>query len=356
MKNSSRRNFLKSSSLGTIGLMGAAKERNQTQTSPLKKPLNAKAKSKRDLMEDVLQKGSKSDYVPAGFFMHFNKKGDEAVKAHMNYFKATQMDFVKIQFDGMSLPLNEQIKTAKDWYKQPIMPESFFEPILYVIKNLVKEAKSEAMIIQTLYSPYQMAKQAVPWELLVKHVKEDPEAVCRGMENVTLSILNFVQAAAKLGVDGFYTCAQGGETNRVADYQLFNRAIKSFDMLLYKEVSQLVPYNILHICDYDGEYEGFTPRFQDYPGQIVNIPLQADGKVLTLQKAAEIFDRPVMGGLDRHGVISTGTVDQVKKATLDVLKNAPNRVILSANCTVSNTTPIENLRAAIQTAHEFRKG
>lgn len=53
------------------------------------------------------------------------------------------------------------------------------------------------MIIQTLYSPYQMAKQAVPWELLVKHVKEDPEAVCRGMENVTLSILNFVQAAAK---------------------------------------------------------------------------------------------------------------------------------------------------------------
>ena len=60
--------------------MGAAKERNQTQTSPLKKPLNVKAKSKRDLMEDVLQKGSKSDYIPAGFFMHFNKKGDEAVK------------------------------------------------------------------------------------------------------------------------------------------------------------------------------------------------------------------------------------------------------------------------------------
>jgi uroporphyrinogen decarboxylase len=75
--------------------MGAVQERNQTQTSPL----NAKAKSKRDLMEDVLQKGSKSDYIPAGFFMHFNKKGDEAVKAHMNYFKATQMDFVKIQFD-----------------------------------------------------------------------------------------------------------------------------------------------------------------------------------------------------------------------------------------------------------------
>lgn len=48
--------------------MGAVQERNQTQTSILKKPLNAKAKSKRDLMEDVLQKGSKSDYIPAGFY------------------------------------------------------------------------------------------------------------------------------------------------------------------------------------------------------------------------------------------------------------------------------------------------
>lgn len=53
----------------------------------------------------------------------------------MNYFKATQMDFVKIQFDGMSLPLNEQIKTAKDWYKQPIMPESFLSPSYMSLKT-----------------------------------------------------------------------------------------------------------------------------------------------------------------------------------------------------------------------------
>ena len=353
MTQPNRRDFLKSTSLGTLGMMSGI-----AQDKPLNLPKinNQVAKSKRDLMEDVLQPGSTSSYIPAGFFMHFNKKGDEAVKAHLDYFRATQMDFVKIQFDGMSLPLNEQIKTAKDWYKQPIMPASFFEPILYVIKNMVKETKSEAMVIQTLYSPYQMDKQAVPWELLVKHVQEDPEAVCRGMENVTLSILNFVQAATKLGVDGFYTCAQGGETNRVADYHLFNRTIKNFDMLLYKEVAQLVPYNILHICDYDGEYEGFEPRFQDYPGQIVNVPLKANGKELSLQKAAQIFQRPVMGGLDRHGVISTGTVDQVKKATQELLKDSPKQMILSANCTVASNTPVENLRAAIQTAHNFRKG
>jgi len=199
-----------------------------------------------------------------------------------------------------------------------------------------------------------MAKQAVPWKVLVEHVKEDAESVCRGMENITLSLLNFVQAASRLGVDGFYTCTQGGETNRVADRALFSRTIKNYDMLLYKEVSQLVPYNILHVCDYDGPYEDFDLRFQDYPGQVVNVPLMADGKPLSLRQAADIFRRPIMGGLDRQGILGTGSPDEVKKATLEVLNNAPANFILGADCTVSPKTPRENLQMAIKTAHEYR--
>ncbi len=199
-----------------------------------------------------------------------------------------------------------------------------------------------------------MAKQAVGWNVLVEHVKQDPEAVCRGLENISLSLMNFVQAAARAGVDGFYMCTQGGETNRIAERALFNRTIKNYDMLLYKEVSQLVRYNIMHVCDYDGTYDDFQARFRDYPGQVVNVPLAADGQRLTLRQAAQIFQRPVMGGLDRLGVITTGSPEEVKKAALTVLREAPANVILGADCTVSPKTPLENLRMAIQTAHEFR--
>ena len=273
-------------------------------------------------MLEVLDMSVPPAYVPAGFFMHFGVRGDAAVKAHLDYFRAAGMDFVKIQFDEQQLQLasNVQIKALRDWTRIPILGETWFEPSLYLLKNLIKEAKSEALIIQTLYSPYQMAKQAVPWNVLVAHVKEDAESVCRGMENITLSLLNFVRAAARLGVDGFYTCTQGGETNRIADRALFSRTVKAYDMLLYKEVAQLVPYNILHVCDYDGSYEEFDLRFQDYPGQVVNVPLAADHKPLSLRQAADIFKRPIMGGLDRHGVLSTGRPDEVKRATLEVLK------------------------------------
>jgi uroporphyrinogen decarboxylase len=294
------------------------------------------------------------DYIPAGFFMHFGVKGDAAVKAHSDYFRATGMDFVKIQFDEQGLPQNKEIMTPEDWARIPILTEKWFEPSLYLLKNLIKELKSEALIIQTLYSPFQMAKQAVPVETLLKHVSQDAESVSRGMENITLSIMNFVHAAVQMGVDGFYTCTQGGETNRIADRNLFNRTVKSYDMILYKEVSELVPFNILHICDYEGSYEGFESKFRDYPGEVVNVPLSADGKSLSLAQASAIFKRPVMGGLDRHGVLSKGSPDDAKKAAIEVLNNAPANFILGANCTVDNKIPIENLKAAIDAAHKFR--
>jgi uroporphyrinogen decarboxylase len=365
MNNINRRNFLKSGTAASFGSLfevqaaigqSPLSETVQSGSAPQAVHSVRPDKSKRELMLETLDPSKTPKYIPAGFFMHFGVRGDAAVQAHLDYFHATGMDFVKIQFDEqqLKLPPSVQIKTARDWAKMPILSEKWFEPSLYLLKRMIQEAKSEALIIQTLYSPYQMAKQAVPWNLLVEHVKEDAESVCRGMENITLSLLNFVHAAARLGVDGFYTCTQGGETNRIADRQLFNRAIKNYDMLLYKQTSQLTSCNILHICDYDGSYEEFELRFQDYPGQVVNIPLLADRKPLPLRQAADLFKRPIMGGLDRHGVLSKGTPEEVRKATLEVLVNAPAHFILSANCTVSSQVSLENLRTAIKTAHEYK--
>jgi len=360
MEKSTRRKFLAGASFASLGILGGlptllAETQPKTAPIPISGILPSGAlRSKRDLMMQVLDMSRPPNYIPAGFFMHFGVKGDAALKAHLDYFHATGMDFLKIQFDEQGLPKNEQIKTASDWAKMPILTEKWFEPSLYLLKGLIKNAKREAIILQTVYSPYQMAKQAVPWDVLVAHVKEDPDSVCRGMENIILSIMNFIHAAVRLGVDGFYTCTQGGETNRVADQTLFNRTIKNYDMILYKEVSQLVPVNILHICDYDGSYEGFNSRFQDYPGQVVNVPLFADNQPLSLSKASKIFNRPVMGGLDRHGILTTGSPEEIKKATIEVLKDAPANIILGADCTVDRKIPIENLKAAINIAHGFR--
>jgi uroporphyrinogen decarboxylase len=62
-----------------------------------------------------------------------------------------------------------------------------------------------------------------------------------------------------------------------------------------------------------------------------------------------------MGGLDRKGTITNGTPEQIRQAVLEVIEQAPERFILGADCTIPSSTPWENLRIAIQAAHDYQR-
>ncbi|MFO7632231.1 MAG: uroporphyrinogen decarboxylase family protein, partial [Caldilinea sp.] len=64
---------------------------------------------------------------------------------------------------------------------------------------------------------------------------------------------------------------------------------------------------------------------------------------------------PFMGGLERLGIIGKGTPEQIRAAVNAALAAAPERFILGADCTVPGQTPWDNLRLAIQIAHEARR-
>ena len=62
-----------------------------------------------------------------------------------------------------------------------------------------------------------------------------------------------------------------------------------------------------------------------------------------------------MGGLERKGVIATGNAEAIRQAVGAVLADSPERFILAADCTVPGDTPWENLKTAIDAAHQYRK-
>jgi uroporphyrinogen decarboxylase len=308
--------------------------------------------SKRDLVLSLLDPAHTPTYTPAAFFLHFDPschRGQAAVDKHLEYFHYTGMDFVKIQYEH-AFPVLPDIQKPADWAKMPLYKEDFFEPQLKVVEGIVKAAKSEALVIITLYSPFMCAGHAVGAERMLQHIHENPEAVKKGMRIVTDSLMNFVKACIRLGVDGFYTSTQGGEVHRLADPSLFNALVRPYDLALMNEINRACIFSILHICDYAGDYDDLS-RFLDYPGQVVNCPLRVAGRPISGQEAVDLFKRPYMGGLDRKGIITNGKVEQVRAAAQAALQIAPQRFILGADCTVLPGTPWENLRAAIETAH-----
>ncbi len=311
--------------------------------------------NKRDILFSLLDEGRTPPYIPAAFFLHFDPayhRGEAAVQKHLEFFRATGMDLVKIQYEHV-FPQLPFIQRPADWAKMPLYDLDFYAEPLAVVKGLVQAAKPEAVVVLTLYS---CAGHTLGSDrALSRHIEEDPEAVRKGLQIITESLLEFVRACAAVGLDGFYTSTQGGEAGRFSDPTLFDEVIRPFDRLLMDEVNRLTPFNILHICDYHLPYERVEP-FVDFPGQVVSLGMELTHRTLTPIEAWEIFRRPILGGMNRHGVIAHGTPEQIRAEVHAICQSAPERFILGADCTVPSETPWENLRAAIETAHTFRRG
>lgn len=311
---------------------------------------------KRAALLDLVQSASPPDYVPAAFFLHFDPSlhfGPGAIEKHLEYFRYTGMDFVKIQYER-TFPQIPEIQTPRDWSKMPLYKEDFYEPQIKVVEGLVKEAKKEALVLVTLYSPFMCAGHTVGDELLTRHILESPEEAKQGMEIVTESVMLFVKACIQAGVDGFYASTQGGEAHRFSEPGPFLECIKPYDLAIMEEINRSCIFNILHVCDYNGPYDDLSP-FLDYPGDVVNCSLEVGGNKMTMQQASDLFSRPYMGGLERLGTIAQAGPAEIVTEVENVLKEAPERFILGADCTVPSETPWDNLRTAIETAHHFKR-
>jgi uroporphyrinogen decarboxylase len=311
--------------------------------------------NKRDAMLSLLDPSSKPESVPAAFFLHFDPAfhaGKAAIDKHLEFFRFTGMDLLKIQLEHPMPPV--AITSPRDWSKVPAMDRDFWEGTLDVVKGLVQAAGQEAVVVLTLYSSFMLAARIGGQDTVARHIQEDPASFKKGMSIITEGLLVFVRECARLGLDGFYASTQGGEKGRLADAGSFDECVRPYDLAVMSEANRLTRFNILHVCDYHLPYEDIS-RFTGYPGQVVNTNLKLAGKQLSAVEVARMFDRPFMGGLDRKGVIATGPAEAIRGEVRRVINAAPARFILAADCTVPAETPWENLRTAIQAAHEHRR-
>jgi uroporphyrinogen decarboxylase len=313
--------------------------------------------NKRDLVLNIIDDKNVQSYFPAGFFIHFDKShrsGQAAVNKHIEYFRYTGMDIVKIQYETI-FPLLPEIARSGKWGEMPFYGKEFYEDQLSIAKNIIKEMKKEALVIMTLYSPFMCARSTIGGEdEITKTIMENPEEFKKGMGIITESLMSFVKNCIDIGIDGFYASTQGGENHRFSDPFYFNSCIKPYDLTLMNEIDKSCIFNILHICDFRGKYDDLNP-FLDYPGHVVSFFNELNGKKISAKEISELFNRPVMGGMDRKGIIVNGNKKQIIDAVTDVLKDAPEKLILGADCTLPDDVNWENIKTAISAAHLYEK-
>jgi uroporphyrinogen decarboxylase len=330
-----RRAFLRSAACGAAALTAGAA------------PVN-----KRERMMQWLAGKTDPGYTPAAFFLHFGpayKNGSAAARRHMEFFRHTDMDFVKVQFE-QTYERQPFLQKPADWSKLALRKKDFYEPLLVTVRELVRDAKRDALILMTLYSPYMCAGHCATSPVLRQHLAENPDAVKKGMEVLIESQMIFVRACIEAGVDGFYMSTQGSEVGQLASPALFAKYVKPADLVAMNEVQKRCAFNILHVCDYNAPYANYD-AVRDYPGHVVNCNPKLTGGELGWAKIQSHFGRPCMGGLDRHGILANGTNEQVTAKIQKVIRSAPKQFMLGADCTVAGELSWDRLRHAIGVAH-----
>lgn len=328
-----------------------------TLTSEIAVAQQTVASSKRERILQVLDQSRPNEYVPAAFFLHFeNKLGRKAVQDHKDFYRATNMDFVKVFYE-IAVP-KVDINSGSDWEKVPVYGEDFFAPQVAVIADLAREFGNEAFVLPTVYSPLALAHQTLGrGKDFKKLIAENPKAFGKAIKNLSLSIENYLRAARKAGADGFYISTQGGDGNSIPE-KIWKEQVRQWDKHVSEVANEIGEINILHICDYGTPFKNAEALygFADYPASIINVPLKfSDGSTLNLKEAQKRFGRPIFGGLERLGVIAKGSVEEAKAEVDKVLENASPNFILGADCTVPGTTDWETLRAIIDYAHTWRQ-
>ncbi len=312
--------------------------------------------NKREAVLKMLDRSVKQDYIPAAFFIHFDKKskiGQAAIDKHLEFFNETNMDIVKIQYES-SFPVLSEIKEPTDWRKMPLYGKDFYSEQLKVVKGLVEKMRNDAIVIVTLYSPFMCAGHTTSDEIITEHLKQDPESVKVGMEIITESLTYFARECLKLGADGFLLCTQGAENHRFENPEIFEKYIKPYDLALYNEIHDYCNFNILHICDHHGDYDNLEV-FKDYPGHVINCSQKVNSEIVEKEEFYEMFNRPFMGGMNKRGIMVDGTTEEIGAEVKNVLNNAPKKFMLGASCTLPGNINWENIRTSIDMAHNYKK-
>lgn len=310
-------------------------------------------------MENKYQKMTKLmekdawDYVPAAFFCHFDKEfhtGTPAVEKHEEYFAYTDMDFIKIQFEKQFPSIN--IDSEKDFERISELNIDF-RGELTIIRELAKNNKKQALIIQTIYSPYSCLAATTSYDLITEYLNKNSPYVKAALSWYNQLVKQFVLDCIAAGVDGFYYSTQGGESGRFADPQTFLDAIKPVDLDILSTMTEKSAFTILHICDYWLAYDSLDP-FMDYPCDALSYPFQLkDNSIVDMHELYERTGKIIFGGLDRKKAIKTGPTEAISSEVQAVLANKPKKFILGADCTVADCN-WDYVRHAIALAHAYK--
>ena len=286
-----------------------------------------------------------TDRTPFCLWMHstvHERTVERFTRYTLEFYRRYEPDFIKVMYDeAYDMPVNHQFVGEPGVWKllEEYDPHiGAFGRQLEVLQRVRGEADPEVPVIQTLYSPFHVARRLAGRRIL-EDWKTDPEAVRFGLNTIAANYRRFAERClSEAGIDGFFFAPQGCEASWMSPEQY--RAMVMPSDLAVLEVLRRAPVLILHI---HGERDVFFDLLAGYPCDAISWEDRLAGP--SIAEARRRTGRCLMGGIDHYAARSC-TPAQILSQARDAAAQAGGRgFILAPGCTFFNDTPEANLQA-----------
>ena len=309
------------------------------------------------------------DHVPVGFWFHFageEAKGEACVKAHLKYYRETDLDFVKIMSDSYfpyPLPDCEKASDLKDI--EPLKKDHpFIKEQVERAEAIVKEIGSERCVFYNVFCPFSsfrfgLEAQGKSNADIMKMVKDDPISTMKALDAIAVSNALLSELLIKeAGVDGIYYCVQSGEADRFTKEE-YKKIVRPSDLYVLEHINRYSDNNIIHMCGWSGNSNQLD-LWQDYDAKVINWAVHVEG--LSLNDGRFFFNgKTSLGGFETHwdgkiqqGIMYTGTKEEVQKYTRDlILDHGKNGLMIGGDCTIDAKIDWERIRWIVEAARSL---
>lgn len=300
------------------------------------------------------------DHVPSCFSLHFDEDqayGEKGVKSHIDFFKKTDTDILKIMNENL-VPNMGEIRVPSDWkkFREISLEDDFIQKQLDFVKKILDQTENveEVFTVGTMHGIVASAIHPIEKkygyeksrELLCEHLREGKSYLLDVFKKIEEGMNLLSEAYLSLGLDGVYYASLGGEKYYFKD-QEFKNYIAPYEKNILKNIKDNNGYTILHICKDDLNINRYS-SFVEY-SDIINWGVYEGG--VSLEKGKEVFgDVAIMGGLkNRSGVLVEGSELEIRKEVEKIINSFGKKgFILGADCTLPTDISYKRIAAAVK--------
>lgn len=215
---------------------------------------------------------------------------------------------------------------------------------LDALRTLTEALATSTPILQLIYSPLAQAARSTERSLLLRHLRTNPDRLRSGLNTITETTLQFLDMLRRLPIAGIVYVAELACYSELSDdeYAAFGTP---YDEKVLTALPSEWWFNLVQV-------RGHSPMLHHF----THLPIQALGWAdqtghPSLDRVVSNFSGAFYGGLNAEKHLHLGTPPVVRDAVRQAAQaTLGRRLIIGTGDLLPLTTPISNLRAALDAA------